>query len=138
MRSLAVPEGDLVPLAVIGDPGADPFQPICLDDGGELAALVGVQDPGRAEAVDGLGQRLDEVVCLNHKLLDEAALFAWWDKVGLWPDGTEPTLDYEEPGIGAGAIDATAKETQREAEERAARAGSVRVNDRDIDPEHAD
>jgi hypothetical protein len=63
---------------------------------------------------------------------------AWCDKVDLWDDGMAPTLDHDEPGIGAGVIDATAKEAQREAEERAARAGSVRVSDRAIDPEHAD
>ncbi len=36
------------------------------------------------------------------------------------------------------AIDAAAKEAQRESEERAAKTRSVRVNDRDVDPEHAD
>ena len=50
----------------------------------------------------------------------------------------DPTLDRELLGIGADAIDAAAKEAKREAEERAAKARSVRVNDRDIDPDHAD
>lgn len=42
------------PLAVHRDQGADPLQPVGVGSGRELAALVGVLDLWRAEAVDGL------------------------------------------------------------------------------------
>jgi hypothetical protein len=82
--------------------------------------------------------RLDAAGALDFKVMDEAALITWCVKLGLWPDGMVPTLEREALGIGADAIDAAAKEAHREAEERAARDRSVRVNDRDVDPEHAD
>jgi hypothetical protein len=81
---------------------------------------------------------LDVAGAVDFKPMDEAALIAWCVKLGLWPDGMDATLDRDALGIGADAIDAAAKEAQREAEERAAKARSVRVNDRDVDPEHAD
>lgn len=81
--------------------------------------------------------KLDMVGAVDFKPMDEAALIAWCVKLGLWPDGMDPTLDHDTLGIGSDAIDAAAKEAQREAEERAAKARSVRVNDRDVDPEHA-
>ena len=59
-------------------------------------------------------------------------------KLGLWPAGMAPTLDREVLGIAEEDVDAAAKEARREAEERAAKARSVRFNDRDVDPEHAD
>jgi hypothetical protein len=82
--------------------------------------------------------KFDAAGAVDFKPMDEAALIAWCVKLGLWPDGMEPTLDCNELGIGTDAIDAAAKEAQREAEERAAKARSVRVNDRDVDSEHAD
>lgn len=39
---------------VYRDPCADRLQPVSLGEGGELAALVGVHDLGRAEVTDGL------------------------------------------------------------------------------------
>ncbi|QIO48174.1 DUF3883 domain-containing protein (plasmid) [Rhizobium leguminosarum bv. trifolii] len=81
---------------------------------------------------------LDASGAVDFKAMDESALITWCVKIGLWPDGMDPTLDREALGIGAEAIDAAAKEAQREAEERAAKARSVRFNDRDVDPEHAD
>ena len=82
--------------------------------------------------------KLDAAGAVDFKPMDEAVLIAWCIKLGLWPDGMDPTLDRDALGIGADALDAAAKEAQREAEERAAKARSVRVNDRDVDPEHAD
>lgn len=82
--------------------------------------------------------KLDATGAVDFKPMDEAVLIGWCVKLGLWPDGMDPTLDRDALGIGAGAIDAAAKEAQREAEERAAKARSVRVNDRDVDPENAD
>ncbi|CAM2340728.1 sacsin N-terminal ATP-binding-like domain-containing protein [Burkholderia vietnamiensis] len=82
--------------------------------------------------------KLDTTGAVDVKPMDEGVLIVWCVKLGLWPDGMDPTLDRDALGIGADAIDAAAKEAQREAEERAAKARSVRVNDRDVDPEHAD
>lgn len=82
--------------------------------------------------------KLDAAGAVDFKSMDETALIAWCVKLGLWPDGMDPTFDRDALGIGADAIDAAAKEAQREAEERASKARSVRVNDRDVDPEHAD
>lgn len=82
--------------------------------------------------------KLDAGGAVDFKPMDEAALIAWCVKLGLWPDDMDPTLDRDALGIGADAIDAAAKEAQREVEERAAKARSVRVNDRDVDPENAD
>jgi hypothetical protein len=82
--------------------------------------------------------KLDAAGAVDFKPMDETALISWCVKLAFWPDGMEPTLDCDMLGIGADAIDAAAKEAQREAEERAAKARSVRVNDRDVDPEHAD
>ena len=82
--------------------------------------------------------KLDAAGAVDFKPMDETALISWCVKLAFWPDGMEPTLDLDMLGIGADAIDAAAKEAQREAEERAAKARSVRVNDRDVDPEHAD
>ena len=82
--------------------------------------------------------KLDATGAVDFKLMEEGVLIAWCVKLGLWPDGMDPTLDWDALGIGADAIDAAAKEAQREAEERAAKARSVRVNDRDVDPENAD
>ncbi len=82
--------------------------------------------------------KLDAAGAVDFKPMDEAALIEWCIKLGLWPDGMGRTLDRDELGIGADAIDSAAKEAKREAEERAAKARSVRVNDRDVDPEHAD
>ncbi|WP_244482404.1 ATP-dependent helicase [Rhizobium sp. Root1204] len=82
--------------------------------------------------------KLDAAGVVDFKPMEEAVLIAWCVKLGLWPDGMGPTLDRDALGIGADAIDAAAKEAHREAEERAAKARSVRVNDRDVDPEHAD
>jgi hypothetical protein len=59
-------------------------------------------------------------------------------KLGIWPEGMAPTVDREILGIAEQDVDAAAKEARREAEERAAKARSVRVNDSDVDPEHAD
>ncbi len=70
--------------------------------------------------------------------MDEAALIQWCVKLRLWPEGMDPTLDRDLLGVSADAIDAAAKDANREAEERAAKARSVRVNDNDVDPEHAD
>ncbi|MET3482773.1 DUF3883 domain-containing protein [Methylobacterium sp. 1973] len=81
---------------------------------------------------------LDAAGAVDFRAMDESALITWCVKLGLWPDGMDPTLDREALGIGAAAIDAAAKEAQREAEERAAKARSVWVNDRNVDPEHAD
>lgn len=82
--------------------------------------------------------KLDAAGAVDFKPIDEPSLITWCVKLGLWPDGMEPTLDRDSLGLGADAIDAAAKEAQREAEERAAKARSVRVNNRDVDPEHAD
>ena len=82
--------------------------------------------------------KLDAAGAVDFKLMDETALITWCVKLDLWPDGMDPTLDRDALGIGAEAIDAAEKEAQREAEERAAKARSVRVNDHDVDPEHAD
>lgn len=82
--------------------------------------------------------KLDAAGAIDFKPMNETMLVAWCVKLGLWPDGMDPTLDRDALGIDADAIDAAAKEAQREAEERAAKARSVRVNDRDVDPEHAD
>jgi Domain of unknown function (DUF3883) len=82
--------------------------------------------------------KLDAVGVVDFRAVDERGLIAWCVKIGLWPDGMDHTLDREALGIGEEALDAAAKEAQREAEERAAKARSVRVNDRDVDPEHAD
>ena len=46
-------------LAIHGDPGPDPFQPVGPGEGRELRALIGIHDLGRAEAADRLVQRLD-------------------------------------------------------------------------------
>ena len=81
--------------------------------------------------------KLDTTGAVDFKPMKEAMLVAWCVELGLWPDGMDPTLDRDALGLGADAIDAAAKEAQREAAERAAKARSVRVNDRDIDPEHA-
>ncbi|WP_342846007.1 DUF3883 domain-containing protein [Sulfitobacter sp. AS59] len=82
--------------------------------------------------------KLDATGAVDFKPMDEAVLIAWCVELGLWPDGMDPTLDHDTLDIGTDAINAAAKEAQREAEERAAKARSVRVNDRDVDPEHAD
>ena len=82
--------------------------------------------------------KLDATGAVDFKPMDEGVLIEWCVKLGLWPEGMDPTLDWHALGIGADAIDAAAKEAKREAEERAAKARSVRVNDRDVDPEHAD
>jgi len=82
--------------------------------------------------------KLDAIGALDFKPMDETTLIVWCVELGLWPDGMDPTLDRDALGIGTGAIDAALKEAQREAEERAAKARSVRVNGRDVDPEHAD
>lgn len=82
--------------------------------------------------------KLDAAGAVDFKAMDETAVITWCVKLGLWPHGMDPTLDREALGISADAIDAAEKEAHREAEERAAKARSVRVNDRDIDPEHAD
>lgn len=81
--------------------------------------------------------KLDAAGAVDFKPMDEGALITWCIKLGIWPDGMDPTLDVDTLGIGSDAVDAAAKEALREAEERAAKARSVRVNDRDVDPEHA-
>ena len=53
------------PLAVHRDAHAGSAQPIRPGKGRELAALVGVHDLGRSEAVDGLVQRLNAKVGLK-------------------------------------------------------------------------
>jgi len=75
---------------------------------------------------------------MDFRVMDEAALIQWCVKLRLWPEGMDPTLDRDLLGVSADAIDAAAKDANREAEERAAKARSVRVNDNDVDPEHAD
>ena len=46
------------PLAIHGDPGADPLQPVGPGEGRELRSPIGVHDLGRAEAVNRLVKRL--------------------------------------------------------------------------------
>lgn len=82
--------------------------------------------------------KLDAAGVVDFKPLSEATLIAWCVKVGLWPDGMPQTLDRSTLGIGEKEVDAAEQEARREAEERAAKARSVRVNDQDVDPEHAD
>ena len=82
--------------------------------------------------------KLDGAGVVDFKPLSEDTLIAWCVKLGLWPAGMAPTLDREVLGIAEEDVDAAAKEARREAEERAAKARSVRFNDRDVDPEHAD
>jgi hypothetical protein len=56
---------DAAPFAVHRGPGANPFQPVSLDEGRELAALIRVHDLRWSEAVDSLGQHLDAEVSLQ-------------------------------------------------------------------------
>jgi hypothetical protein len=53
-------------LPVNRDPGAGPPKPIGPGDGRELRSLVSINDPGRAEPVQGLVQRSDTEVRLKH------------------------------------------------------------------------
>lgn len=82
--------------------------------------------------------KLDASGAVDFKPMDEAMMIGWCVKLGLWPDGMDPTLDCDALSIGADAIDAAAKEAKRAAEERAAKERSVCVNGRDVDPEHMD
>ena len=56
---------DAAPFSVHGDPGANALQAVSPGKGCELAALIGVHDPGRAKVVDGLVQCLDAEVSLQ-------------------------------------------------------------------------
>ena len=55
---------EVTSLAVHRDASAGAAQAIGPGERGELAALIGVRDPGRAEAVDRLVQRLDAEIGL--------------------------------------------------------------------------
>lgn len=80
---------------------------------------------------------LDSAGAVDFQVMEEAAIISWCVKLGLWPESMEPTLDRGKLGIDADAIDAAAKEALREAGERAAKARSLRVNERDVDPNDA-
>lgn len=82
--------------------------------------------------------KLDLAGAVDSRPMDETALINWCKRLGLWPNGMDLTLNHDTLGIGSEAIDAAKKEAQQEADERAAKARSVRVNDRDVDPEYAD
>jgi hypothetical protein len=104
---------------------------------GPLASLPEFWREGKA-AEQHVRSKLDGAGAVDSRPLGEDTLIAWCVKLGLWPEGMAPTLDRAALGVAEEDVDAAAKEARRESEERAAKARSVRVNDRDVDPEHAD
>ena len=64
-KALAEDVVQLPGFAIHGDLCLGPLQAVGSVEGRELRSLVGIQDLGRAELVDGLVQCLDAEVCLQ-------------------------------------------------------------------------